>query len=88
MTNDGSSEIDQSFTETLVTTATQRVWLPRWLYEALPYLYIIGGIVALVSSVYNRHWSWPLPHIILLGCFLIHGGLSVRRMRQRRRENR
>ncbi len=65
--------------------AERRVWLPRAIYESLPFVYILVGCSALLSTVFNRHWSWLVPHVFLLGCFLVHLGLMVRRRRMRAR---
>ena len=65
--------------------AQQRVWLPRLIYESLPVLYIVLGVVAVLSALFNRHWSWVVPHVFLLGCFLLHLGTMVWRRRQRAR---
>jgi hypothetical protein len=65
--------------------AERRVWLPRAIYESLPFVYIVVGCLALLSTVYNRHWSWLVPHVFLFGCFLVHLGLMVRRRRIRAR---
>lgn len=67
--------------------ANQRIWLPQLLYESLPIIYILMGVVALLSTVFNRHWSWVVPHLFLLGCFLVHLGVMVRRLRQRARSS-
>ena len=65
--------------------ADRRIWLPRLFYESLPLLYILVGSAAVLSTIFNRHWSWMLPHVLLLGCFLVHLGLMVRRSRLRAR---
>jgi hypothetical protein len=61
--------------------ARRRIWLPHLLYEALPYLYIAGGLLALGSTVYVRHWSWLVPHAFLAACISVHLGLYLRRRR-------
>ena len=63
----------------------RNVWLPGFFYESLPVLYILIGILALVSAVFNRHWSWLVPHIVLVGCFFVHLGIMVRRARLKAR---
>ncbi len=73
------------FTETMVLLARRRVWLPGWLYEALPYIYMVGGGIALTTTIFVHNWTWMLPHLLLLGCFLFHIGAGILRMRQTRR---
>ena len=75
----------KDFSETMVLLAHKRVWLPKWLYESLPYIYMIGGGIALTTTIFVNNWTWMLPHLLLLGCFLIHVGASILRMRQTRR---
>jgi hypothetical protein len=65
--------------------AERKIWLPEFLYESLPMIYILIGVVALLSTLFNRHWSWLVPHLFLLGCLLIHLGLMFRRIRARSR---
>ena len=74
--------------ERLREIADRRVWIPRLCYEILPVFYIFMGGAALLSTIFNRHWSWLVPHALLLGCFLIHLGLMVRRRRRRARQYR
>ena len=34
--------------------------LPKPLYEALPYYYVVLGLVALAARLYVDYWYWPL----------------------------
>jgi hypothetical protein len=36
------------------------MWLPKPLYEALPYYYLALGVVALGARLYVDYWHWPL----------------------------
>lgn len=73
------------FTETIVLLAQQRVWLPNWLYEALPYLYMVGGGIALTTTIFVSNWTWMLPHLLLMGCFSVHIGAAILRIRHTQR---
>ena len=73
------------FAETMVLLAQRRVWLPSWLYEALPYLYMLGGGVALTTTIFVSNWTWMLPHFLLLGCFSVHIGAAILRLRHKQR---
>ena len=68
----------------------RKLWLPRILYEALPYLYISLGIAALASALYAPGWTWILPYLVLIGLACLHAGLAIvtLRYRFRRRHNR
>lgn len=55
----------------------QKLWLPRILYEVMPFLYIFLGIFALISAMYSPDWTWILPYAILLGLICLHAGLGI-----------
>lgn len=64
---------------------TRRVWLPRWLYELLPVLYLLLGAAALAAGllVPGPAWIVPLAAVVALG--LTHLGLWVATLRFRHR---
>lgn len=64
----------------------RRLWLPRFIYEALPYVYIVCGLVALGSAMYTRDWTWILPWAILVGLICLHAGLALAALRYRIRK--
>jgi hypothetical protein len=55
----------------------QKLWLPRILYEVMPFLYIFLGIFALISAMFTPGWTWILPYAILLGLICLHAGLGI-----------
>ena len=61
----------------------RRLWLPRLVYEALPYLYIACGVAALASALYTPDWTWILPWAILVGLICLHAGLALVALRYR-----
>lgn len=63
----------------------QKLWLPRIVYEAMPFLYIVLGIVSLISAMYTPDWTWILPYAILLGVVCLHAGLALVTLRYTRR---
>jgi len=66
----------------------RKLWLPRIVYELLPYLYFVLGLAALVSAVYLPSWAWIFPFVILLGLLSLHGGLAIIALRYKyRRDN-
>jgi hypothetical protein len=71
----------------LARLLTRRVWLPRWLYALVPWLYLLLGSAALASAVLLPEPDWILPFAALAGLALLHAGLWVAtvRYRQRRR---
>ena len=66
----------------------RRLWLPRLFYEALPYLYLVCGLIALVSALYTPDWTWILPWAILVGLICLHAGMAIVALRYRVRRGR
>lgn len=66
----------------------RRLWLPKFIYEALPYLYIACGLVALGSAIHTSDWTWILPWAILVGLICLHAGLALATLRYRIRRGR
>jgi len=62
----------------------RRVWLPRLLYAALPYFYILSGLAAFLATFYIVEWFWVLPYYILFSVFCVHIGIMVYRRRHRK----
>ncbi len=63
--------------------ANRKIWLPKLLYQALPYFYIVAGILALFATFYISEWFWVVPHYLIFSIFCIHIGIYVIRMRKR-----
>lgn len=61
----------------------RRLWLPKIVYDALPYLYIVLGLVALGSAMFTPGWTWILPWAILIGLICLHAGLALATLRYR-----
>ncbi len=61
----------------------RKLWLPRAIYEALPYLYILAGLITLISGIYLPDGTWMLPYVVLLGLVCLHAGLAVATLRYR-----
>ncbi len=53
-----------------------RFWLSKPLYEAVPYLYLIAGLAALIASLYLNYWIWPTIGLVV-GFACIIGGLVI-----------
>jgi len=64
---------------------SRKIWLPKLLYNALPYFYIVAGVAALLATLYISNWYWILPHYLLFGAACLHMGLLVYKRRHRRR---
>jgi hypothetical protein len=74
----------QRFSATLL----KKLWLPRGVYEAIPYLYLLAGVLALLSAIYSETWAWILPYLVLLGLVCLHAGIAILTLRYRFRRRR
>ncbi len=63
----------------------RRIWLPRWLYAAVPAIYLGSGTGALLGGLYLPDPSWMLPYVALFGFACLHAGITLIAMRRRRR---
>ena len=64
---------------------SRKVWLPKLLYNLLPYFYFTAGFAAFLATMYISDWFWVLPHYLLFSVGCIHLGIVV--FRRRRRQN-
>mgnify|MGYP001816714757 FL=1 len=61
----------------------RRVWLPKIVYDALPYFYVIAGISAFLATLYISEWFWVLPHYLLFSFACVHFGLFIFKRRRK-----
>ena len=66
----------------------REMWLPGPLYEALPYLYAIVGVLFISGALYLGAGTPEAPFYIAIGALTILGGLTVFQRRQAYRQNR
>lgn len=66
---------------------TRKIWLPKLLYDALPYFYLASGIGAFLATLYVSEWFWVVPHYVLFSAACIHFGVLVFRRRHRKTES-
>lgn len=68
--------------------ATRRVWLPKLIYESLPWFYLLAGAAAFFTTLYISDWFWVMPYYILFSAGCLHLAYAVysRRRRARRQE--
>lgn len=81
------SERNKGLLAKLRAVFLRKLWLPRILYEALPYLYISLGVAALASALYAPGWTWILPYLVLIGLACLHAGLAIVTLRYRFRRH-
>jgi hypothetical protein len=63
----------------------RKLWLPKFLYDLLPYFYLTSGFVALFATLNISEWFWILPHYLLFSAACIQIGVSVFRRRRLRK---
>ncbi len=66
---------------------TRKIWLPRLLYDLLPYFYLTAGFAAFFATLYISDWFWILPHYLLFSAACLHLAYAVYRRRRRSRPN-
>jgi len=62
---------------------SRKIWLPKFLYNALPYFYLVAGVAALFATLYISNWYWVLPHYLIFAAACLHMGTLVYRRRRR-----
>ena len=67
--------------------ASRKIWLPKMLYDALPYFYLTSGFAAFFATLYISEWFWVLPHYLLFSAACLHLGITVYRRRGRSRDS-
>lgn len=73
----------QAADRTTGSVVTQKIWLPKFLYNALPFFYLGSGILAFLATLYVSAWFWVLPHYLLFSAACLHLGLVIFRRRLR-----
>ena len=66
----------------------RKLWLPRIIYELLPYLYMTLGLLAIYAATRVPGWAWILPYAALVGLLCVHAGLGIAVLRYRSRNSR
>ena len=62
---------------------SRKIWLPKILYDILPYFYLAAGLLAFLATLYISEWFWVLPHYLLFSVVCVHLGILIYRRRQR-----
>lgn len=75
----------QQITRNAGRLISRKIWLPKALYNLLPYFYLFSGIAALLATIYINAWFWVLPHYLLFAGACLHLGVLVYRRRHRHR---
>lgn len=66
---------------------SRKLWLPKVLYNALPYFYLFAGLTALFATLYISSWFWLLPYYLLFSAACLHMGILIYRRRHKDNED-
>lgn len=73
----------QRLSRSLENLATKKIWLPRLLYDSLPYFYLAAGLSAFFAALYISEWFWVVPQYILFSAACLHLAYAVYRRRHK-----
>ena len=86
VTNTAPKHLDLSSTQEVARRAgdlaSRKIWLPKLLYDCLPYFYLTAGFAAFFATLYISDWFWVLPHYILFSAACLHLSWVVYRKRK------
>jgi len=74
---------NQELTRDTGNVISRKIWLPKLLYDALPFFYLTAGFMAFLATVYISEWFWVLPHYLLFSIACVHLGIIIYRRRRR-----
>ncbi len=89
LTKAAPNRMDLSATQVVTRSAgrfaSRKIWLPKILYDCLPYFYLTAGFAAFFATLYISDWFWVLPHYLLFSAACLHMSYAVYRHRKRSR---
>lgn len=62
----------QQLTRDAGKLVSKKIWLPKLLYDGLPYFYLTAGFSAFFATLYISEWFWVLPHYLLFSAACFH----------------
>ena len=62
---------------------SRKIWLPKLLYDLLPYFYFVSGLIAFLATLYISDWFWVVPLYLLFSAACAHLGVVIYRRRNR-----
>ncbi len=66
------------------TALARKIWLPKSLYSAIPYFYLVCAASALLATLYIAEWFWLLPSYLLFSFACVHMAVFVFRRRRKK----
>jgi len=72
-----------------IKTAKRRIWLPKFIYDLIPWFYLFSGVAALLATMFVDGWLWILPFYVLFAVICLHLAVVVFDLRRKNgnREN-
>ncbi len=64
----------------------RKIWLPKLVYDALPWFYLSAGLAAVAATLYIGGGPWAMPYTLLVPAACIHLAVFVLARRYRRRD--
>ena len=61
---------------------TRKIWLPRLVYDALPWFYLLAAIASVAATVYIYRWIWAAPQSVLFSAACLQLAWFVFRRRR------
>ena len=83
----GKSEVVRKDTSGDKAAVLRKIWLPKLIYDCLPYFYLLSGVAALLATLYINQWFWVVPHYLLFSAACLHFGIAVFRRRRRKSQS-
>ena len=66
----------------------RKIWLPKTLYDSLPWFYLLAGLLSLATTMYISTRFWVVPQYFLFSAACLHLGIVIfRRRRAHKTEN-
>lgn len=87
-TNPSKLSDTREVTRSSGSLVSRKIWLPKAIYDSLPYFYLAAGVAAFLATLYISNWLWVLPHYLLFSAACVHLGVLILRRRRRTRERR
>jgi hypothetical protein len=72
----------QQVARTTGNLESKKLWLPKLLYDLLPYFYLTSGFAALFAMLYISEWFWVLPLYLMFSAACIQMALAVFKRRR------
>lgn len=69
-------------------TAQRRIWLPKALYELIPWFYLLAGAAALLATLFVDGWLWVIPFYLIFSVICLHLAAAIFNMRHQHRSRR